>query len=321
MLTSLGTTQRRGFTLIELLVVIAIIAVLIGLLLAAVQKVREVANRMACANNLKQLGLALHNYHDVYKKFPPGALGKRAGCPQFDGLPGHGLATFLLPYLEQKPLYLQYRWDASWYEPPNQEVVKNQLPVWQCPSAEANRIHDGSLDTVKPPEGEPFIGYAACGDYAGMLGVHPELVARGVIDPPGGPRDVAGYYSGVFEINATRRIGDIPDGASRTILMAECAGRPQLWQGRKKVPNTWLTGGPWASRSLLWGRGATQDGSDFYGECAINCTNDREVYSFHPKGANAVFADGSVQFLAEGMSIHVLAALITRAGGEVAGDF
>ena len=104
--------------------------------------------------------------------------------------------------------------------------------------------------------------------------------------------------------------------------MAECAGRPQLWQGRKKVPNVWLTGGPWASRSLLWGRGATQDGSDFYGKCAINCTNDREVYSFHPGGANAVFADGSVQFLTEGMSIHVLAALITRAGGEVvsAGD-
>jgi prepilin-type N-terminal cleavage/methylation domain-containing protein/prepilin-type processing-associated H-X9-DG protein len=323
MLPSSTKTPQRGFTLIELLVVIAIIAVLIGLLVPAVQKVREAANRIQCCNNLKNLGLALHDYHDANRKFPPGALGKRAGFPQFDGLPGHGLGTYLLLHLEQKALSQQYRLDVSWYDPPNQAVVKTQLPVWQCPSAEANRIHDGSLVTVKPPDADLFIGHAACGDYAGMLGVHPELVARGVIDPPAGPRDVAGYYSGVFEQNATRRIADITDGTSETILMAECAGRPQLWQGRKKVPNVWLTGGPWASRSLLWGRGATQDGSDFYGKCAINCTNDREVYSFHPGGANAVFADGSVRFLTEGMSIHVLAALITRAGGEVvsAGDF
>jgi prepilin-type N-terminal cleavage/methylation domain-containing protein/prepilin-type processing-associated H-X9-DG protein len=323
MARSLNCKVRRGFTLVELLVVIAIIAVLMGLLIPAVQKVREAANRIQCSNNLKNLGLALHNYHDVNRKFPPGALGKRAGFPQFDGLPSHGLGTFLLPHLEQDSLFRQYRLDVSWFDPPNQPVVTKQLPVWQCPSAEANRIQDGSLITVTPPVIELFNGYAACGDYAGILGVHPELVARGVIVPPEGPRDVAGYYSGVFEQNATRRFADILDGTSRTILMAECAGRPQLWQGRKKVPNVWLTGGPWASRSLLWGRGATQDGSAFYGKCAINCTNDREVYSFHPGGANAVFADGSVQFLTEGMSINVLAALITRAGGEVvsAGDF
>jgi prepilin-type N-terminal cleavage/methylation domain-containing protein/prepilin-type processing-associated H-X9-DG protein len=315
--------KRWGFTLIELLVVIAIIAVLIGLLIPAVQKVREAANRIQCENNLKNLGLALHNYHGVNRKFPPGALGPRSGFPQFDSVKHYGLGTALLPYIEQESLFQQYRRDVSWFDPPNQPVVTKQLPVWQCPSAEANRIQDGSLITVTPPPVELFIGYAACGDYAGMLGVHPELVARGVIDPPGGPRDVAGYYSGVFEMNTTRRIDDILDGTSQTILMAECAGRPQLWQGRKKVPNVWLTGGPWASRNLLWGRGATQDGSAFYGKCAINCTNDREVYSFHPGGANAVFADGSLQFLTEGMSINVLAALITRAGGEVvpAGDF
>ena len=105
--------------------------------------------------------------------------------------------------------------------------------------------------------------------------------------------------------------------------MAECAGRPQLWQGRKPVPNAWLTGGPWASRNLLWGRGATTDGTDFHGPCAINCTNDREVYSFHPTGANVVFADGSVHFLQAGLSIRVFARLVTRAGGEVVsgGDF
>jgi prepilin-type processing-associated H-X9-DG protein len=99
--------------------------------------------------------------------------------------------------------------------------------------------------------------------------------------------------------------------------MAECAGRPQLWQGRKPVTNVWLSGGPWASRNLLWGRGATPDGTAFYGPCAINCTNDREVYSFHTGGANVVFADGSVHFLHAGLSIRVFARLVTRAAGEV----
>ena len=117
-------------------------------------------------------------------------------------------------------------------------------------------------------------------------------------------------------INGARSVADILDGTSHTILMAECAGRPQLWHGRAKV-NLWLTGGPWASRNLLWCRGATPDGTAFYDRCAINCTNDREVYSFHPGGANAVFADGSMHFLKVGMSIKILAALVTRAGGEV----
>jgi prepilin-type N-terminal cleavage/methylation domain-containing protein len=309
--------RRRGFTLIELLVVIAIIAVLIGLLLPAVQKVREAANRMKCTNNLKQLGLGLHNYLDTHHNFPPGALGPRAGFPQFDGLSRHGLGTFLLPYLEQESLSQQYRWDFSWFDPPNQPVVRTQLRVWQCPSAEADRIQDGSLVTVTPPAGDLFSGYAACGDYAGMLGVHPELVDRGVIAPPNGPRDVAGYYEGVFVINGTRAVADILDGTCHTILMAECAGRPQLWQGREKVPNVWLTGGGWSSRNLLWCRGATQDGTDFYDTCAINCTNDREVYSFHPGGASAVFADGAVHFLQAGLHIRVLARLVTRAGEEV----
>src|SRR6266480_560304 len=101
MVKKLKATARRGVTLIELLVVIAIIATLIGLLVPAVQKVREAASRMACANNLKNLGLG----------------------------------TYLLPYLEQDALFRQYRWDASWFDSPNQPVVNTQLTIWQCPSA------------------------------------------------------------------------------------------------------------------------------------------------------------------------------------------
>src|SRR5262249_29276823 len=141
----LTTARQRGFTLVELLVVIAIIAVLIGLLLPAVQKVREAANRTACTNNLKQLGLALHNYHDSNRTFPPGAVGPLAALPQFAALKHHGLGAYLLPYLEQQALASRYRWDISWFDPPNQPVVNVQLPVWQCPSSEGGRIHDRSL--------------------------------------------------------------------------------------------------------------------------------------------------------------------------------
>jgi prepilin-type N-terminal cleavage/methylation domain-containing protein/prepilin-type processing-associated H-X9-DG protein len=318
------TPRRRGFTLIELLVVIAIIAILIGLLLPAVQKVRETAARTKCANNLKQLGLACHHYHDANDKLPPGAVGPlNPSFPQYALLKHHGLGTYLLPYLEQSALARQYSWENSWFDPPNQPVVNAQLPVWQCPSAVGNRIQDGSLATVTPPMDPQFNGTAACGDYAGMSAVDAGLVRAGVIPAPGGPLDEKGNYEGVFAVNHTRCLLDIQDGTTNTIMMAECAGRPQLWQGGREVPNVWLSGGPWASRGLLWGRGATLDGTAFFGTCAVNCTNNREVYSFHPGGANAVFADGSVHFLKAAIDIRVFASLATRAGGEVvsAGDY
>jgi prepilin-type processing-associated H-X9-DG protein len=146
------------------------------------------------------------------------------------------------------------------------------------------------------------------------------LAGSGWIDPPGGPRDERGHYEGAFPINGARRLDDFQDGTTSTILIAECAGRPQLWQGGREVPNRWVSGGPWASRNLLWCRSSTADGTAFVGRCAVNCTNDREVYSFHPTGANAAFADGSMHFLKATIDIRVFARLVTRAGGEVVGD-
>ena len=315
---------RRGFTIIELLVTIAIIGILIALLFPAVQAAREAARRIACASNLKNLGLALHNYHGDQRKFPPGAMGPLApSFPQYLGLKHHGLGSYLLPYLEQQPLATRYRWDVSWFDPPNQPVVNTPLSIWQCPSAQANRMMDGLLPTLIPPPNDPFSGTAAGGDYAGMGSVDAGLALSGLIDPPAGPRDERGNYEGAFPVNAARSMADFMDGTSNTILIAECSGRPQLWQGRRQVPSLWLSGGPWASRNLLWGRGATRDGTAFFGPCAVNCTNDREIYGFHPSGASAVLADGSVRFFSALIDIRVFAGLVTRAGGEVipAGDF
>ena len=310
--------QRRGFTIIELLVDIVIVALLIALLLPAVQSAREAARRMACRNNLKQLGLASHNYHDRHNTFPPGALGPLTpNFTQYIGLKSHGLGAFLLSDLDQRPLADQYNWNVAWFDPPNQTIVKAQLSVWQCPSAEANRVMDGSLPTVMPPPQELFSGTAACGDYAGIGGVNPGLVLSGLIDPPGGPRDVRGLYEGVFLVNVTRGIADIIDGTSHTILFGEDAGRPELWQGGSRVAGKYLSGGGWASRNLLGIRGTKSDGTDFIGPCAVNCTNEREVYSFHTGGANVVFADGAVHFLGANIDIRVFARLVTIAGGEV----
>ena len=120
------------------------------------------------------------------------------------------------------------------------------------------------------------------------------------------------------------RMTDVTDGTTNTILLTEDAGRPMLWQAGRAGPDQAVQGGPWAGfNSGITLKGSTLDGSSRPGPCALNCTNDHEVYSFHTGGANAVFADGSVHFLKAGMSIQVLAALITRAGGEVvsADDF
>jgi prepilin-type processing-associated H-X9-DG protein len=154
-------------------------------------------------------------------------------------------------------------------------------------------------------------GRGACSDYGPVAGVCPGLKAWGYIDP-------AGNYEGSLRVNRMTRLTDISDGTSTTLLAAEDAGRPQLWQAGRYVPGSFAAGGPWASSANpVVITGASSDGSILPGPCGINCTNDRQPYSFHAGGANFLFADGSVHFLPAAIDIRVLAGLATRAGGEV----
>jgi prepilin-type processing-associated H-X9-DG protein/prepilin-type N-terminal cleavage/methylation domain-containing protein len=293
---------RAAFTLIELLVVIAIIGAMIGLLLPAVQKVREAANRSSCTNNLKQVGLALHHFHDAKGGFPPAGV-TGPFLPLGVTTPGvqHGWTAFLLPYLDQEPLAGLYHWEVGSAHPLNQPAVNTAIRVLQCPSAEANRV-------FQIPTG----GTAACADYAALKGINPVLADLGWIDR-------VGNYSGAMAMQSMVRIADITDGAHETIMIAEAAGRPKLWRAGRPVPDTTLGCGPWAE----WGgcdlqpQGSTPDGVTKPGPCAINCTNQQQVYSFHPGGANALFADGSVHFVNARIDIREFARLVTRAGGEV----
>jgi prepilin-type N-terminal cleavage/methylation domain-containing protein/prepilin-type processing-associated H-X9-DG protein len=303
-------TARRAFTLMELLVVLAIIAILIGLLLPAVQKVRDAASRAACANNLKQHGLALHLFAGDRGCFPPGAVYGPCAAAGVPTAAQHGCFPFLLPYLDQPALFGLYHWEVNFFDPANQPAVAVQLKVLQCPAAQANRwvtAADGDGAFVGGGEG-------ACADYGPVEGVDPGLAELGLIDP-------VGDYRGALPVNGPTRLAEITDGTSNTLLVAEDAGRPQLWRAGRAVAGPFALGGPWASSANpVLVAGASADGATEPGPCAINCTNDRQVYSFHTGGANVLFADGAVHFLRAGMDIRTLAALATRAGGEVVSD-
>ena len=301
---------RCGFTLIELLVVIAIIAVLIGLLLPAVQKVREAAARMSCQNNLKQLALACVNYEVAFQKFPP----SNTLSPPFNGW-----AALVLPQLEQENVRTIYVLTANWYDPVNATARAAPVKTFLCPSANGSRPGQSA---VPGTPGSPFAG--AAWDYTNVSVVALPLLAY--LNYPD-PANYLGIWRGVMSSQGST-VAQITDGLSNTILVTEDANRPEYWVKGKRVTTLTpafggagpgvVTGGVWADHQKGFGiDGASADGNTPTGECAINCTNAFEVYAFHPGGANAAMADGSVRYLRESIPIRTLAALSTRAGGEV----
>ena len=283
--------RRRGFTVIQMLVVIAIIAMLMGLLLPAVQKVRESAARVKCANNLKQIGLALLQYEQTRGWFPEGY--------RFDP-PTRSFVPPILPFIEQPNI--QYDLTKNWDDPVNQQAAQTQIRLLYCPSAPGGDRTDYAV-SFQP----------AASDYTVYHGVNP-----GYCDMVGWPRYKPEAQNGVMT-STICRVRDITDGTSVSFLAVEDGGRPDLWRmGRLAVGNASAAG--WSDPNLE----IALDGSDYlytgngqgFGPCVMNCTNDNELYSFHPGGANFVFADGSIRFIRDTIRNTTFAALVTKAQGD-----
>jgi len=322
MLRSLDTMKRPGFTLIELLVVIAIIGVLVALMLPAVQKVREAANRMACANNLKQIALATHNFHDTHGKFPTGAR-----LPVYvGGVPtgGTNLWVELLPHFEQDNLH--NKWDytdnrnnvAGGEDATQAQVIKILL----CPSDPLPEtvVELTASNWLPPAWARGFYGMSSYGGSAGKRSVNPGV-------PPaflGVTRD------GIFFINSRVRLTDVSDGTSNTFLFGERFHRdpdfdrlqPVLLPGIASITHM----GRWG---FVAGGGAMANVT-LHSAAPINyrmppggnlLALDNRAAAFgsgHLHGANFAFADGSVHFVRDRIPLSILQALSTRCHGEVA---
>jgi prepilin-type N-terminal cleavage/methylation domain-containing protein/prepilin-type processing-associated H-X9-DG protein len=315
------TTRRAGFTLIELLVVIAIIGILIALLLPAVQKIREAAARVQCQNNLKQLGLAMHNFHGTNEHLPGNLRNPTVNTVRVRW------TTYLLSYFEQDNIYKGYNQNVNWSDPANVPYTSIKLKVMTCPSVP----NSDRLDADPGTNAATFTPIVAAGDYSGIYQVDPRLVALNIGVLPG---------NGVLDKSQKVRFGDITDGLSNTIHLVESAGKPSLYRAGRLVSSppgfaNGVQGGGWCrpASEIPSFSGSSADGTTFPGTCAINCTNGQKVttypdpyygtdgtgavYSFHTGGVNTLFADGSVHFLQQNIDVRTFAALVTRNGGEV----
>ena len=278
---------RPGFTLIELLVVIAIIAALLGLLLPAVQKVREAANRLTCQNHLKQVGLALHNFHDAVGRFPTA------------NSPTHASAlTLILPYLEQGNAERTYRYDLQPTDPPNDRIAAMAVKIYRCPSMQS------------PPTPEAFPGWSSYAVCIGSNFAWGPLPDNGILVR----RDPAQAWA------QGMRLTDVTDGTSNTLLAGEMGFQLRDYVftsgdyvGRPRGGNT----------QWVWGYASYSFGSTLMQFNTTVGTPDDRVQrlqtfrSDHLGGANFLFGDGAVRFLTPTLPLHVYQALGTRAGGEV----
>lgn len=252
---------RQAFSLIELLVVIAIMVLLMALLLPAIQKVRAAADSMRCKNNLRQIGIACHHYHNDYGTFPPGGIEWRP----FGNTTKRQLAwsAFILPYIEQDNLSKRLDLTQAYDAPANASAASQVVQIYLCPSS---RRMDNKVE-----------GRGAC-DYGGIYGER--------IMSPNNPPKGAMIYDHAY------RIADIRDGTTHTLMISEDCGF---------LDGQWING-----RNIFDQAFAINRAPSF----------ENDIRSDHPQGANGLFCDGSARFLPETMSLPVLAAICTRAGGE-----
>ena len=338
-------TKKSGFTLVELLVVIAIIGILIGMLLPAVQAVREAARRIQCANNSRQLALACMNYESAHQHFPPAinsetSRGRSEAEPVFakpsnpDRGAQQGWGFFILPFLELEPLATLYE-DATdggqtdWFlvsDSQGELVGSNVIPTFICPS---DSSPDGDFNSSLTHEMAPDGQFYAKANYIAVVGSDIQENAK---DP-----DFASTW-GIMATNTRTGFGAISDGASNTILLGERSSRTEEASGASESERVEAWGAIWAGRVLNSQRNerghfsndtctgrltsASPDDSDFSDEVrrwSVNGTrtSDGMISSFHQGGGHAAFADGSTHFLPDNTSLVTLQRLAAMADGQV----
>lgn len=340
--------SQHGFTLVELLVVITIIGILIALLLPAVQSAREAARMMQCSNNMKQLGVGFHNFECANGGFPPRRWGD-ATAAGVNGGGRTGWGTFLLPFIEQQAIYDNYDWNYDYYDPVNQAIVETKLAVFICPSTargDGEYILSGSSPSAGSANAGDGTKYYIKGwiDYLAPNGFKAPTTGWGVnvpswesssnqhqamLDSITGSSGISGMCASGSR--APRKLRDIKDGLTNTLLINETAGWPHQFKGRMQVESfaTMGTRGSWAAwQSYVYytysndaSMSSTSDptAGDLV-SCAINCYNKTQPYSFHPGGAHILFCDGSVHFVNEALSPLAFAQIILVDDGMIIQD-
>ena len=333
-------SKSNGFTLVELLVVIAIIGILIGMLLPAVQAVREAARRVQCANNSRQLALAIMNYESAHQVFPP-ACNSETSRGRLDAAPiiarpsndsdavQQGWGFFILPFLEQEALSQVFdtatdNGDTDWWlatDTNGKLVASNVIPAFICPSDDSpDGDFNSSCTDANAPDGQLY----AKANFVAVVGALRHVNS-----------DDTGFENawGIMATNTRTSFGDIQDGSSNTILIGERASRTEADSGEigSGVEEGW--GAIWAGRILNSRRNSEGRFSHdcFAGELAdlndprswgVNGTRTPSglVSSFHQGGGHVALADGSTHFLSDNTSLDTLARLAAMADGEIIGE-
>ncbi|MEQ8638925.1 DUF1559 domain-containing protein [Gimesia maris] len=327
--------RKRGFTLIELLVVIAIIAILIALLLPAVQQAREAARRSTCKNNMKQLGLAMHNYNEIYTSLPIGT--------QTGSYPNWRVA--ILPYIDQANVYAQLtRADGYWAHsgfPGNTVLYSVRLPVYKCPS-NPNGMTNTTDFSLSDSNSDASLQSMII-DYVGISGATPDPAGRtNVCTGDVLASSSSNCNTGMLIPYVSRRFRDCTDGTSNTIILAEQSG---LVNGTQKSANALGAWHGWANASLsTWNAGTTlpmASGGYYYAAGTTTVRYPPNAYwktgaptqgasaysantilnSHHVGGVHAVLTDGSVRFLSENIDMETLRQLCVRDDGKVVGEY